>query len=85
MRHDEVRDVTAHTFKEMCHDVTAEPMPLLLQGGQLPRRTANTSNDTRVDVSARGYWTRGQKDYFDIRIFDPIARCQRSVFQRRPQ
>lgn len=79
MRHDEVRDVTAQMLKEVCHDVTVEPMLLPLQGEHLARRTANVSNEARVDVSARGFWTRGQRAYFDIRIFDPMAHCHRDL------
>ena len=73
MRHDEVRDITAQMLKEVCHDVAVEPLLLPMQGEQLARRTANTSGDARVDVSARGFWTRGQRAYFDVRIFDPTA------------
>ena len=40
-------------------------------------RTANTTNEARVDISARGFWTRGQKAFMDIRIFDPMATCSR--------
>ncbi|KAG0720657.1 hypothetical protein GWK47_048077 [Chionoecetes opilio] len=36
--------------------------------------TANTANEARVDVSARGFWTRGQRAFMDIRIFDPMGR-----------
>lgn len=79
MRHDEVRDVTAQMLKEVCHDVTVEPVLLPLQGEQLARNTSNTLNDARVDVSARGFWTRRQRAYFDIRIFDPMARCHRDL------
>lgn len=79
MRHDEVRDVTAQMLKEVCHDGTVEPMLLPLQGEHLARRTANVSNEARVDVSARGFWTRGQRAYFDIRIFDPMAHCHRDL------
>lgn len=79
MRHDEVRDITAQMLKEVCHDVAVEPQLLPLQGEQLARRSANTSGDARVDVSARGFWTRGQRAYFDIRIFDPMAHCHREL------
>ena len=42
-------------------------------------RTANTSNEARVDVSARGFWTNGQRAFFDVRIFDPTAACHREL------
>ena len=77
MRHDEVRDITAQMLKEVCHDVTVEPMLIPMNGERLAHRTANAASEARVDVSARGFWTREQKAFFDIRIFDPMAQCHR--------
>ena len=28
-----------------------------------------------VDISARGFWNRGQKSFFDVRVFSPLAPC----------
>ena len=78
-RHDEVRDVTANMLREICQDVTTEPPLLELTGEHLQYRTANTTNDARVDISARGFWTRGQKAFVDIRIFEPMAACHRNL------
>lgn len=36
-------------------------------------KTDKKVNDSRVDVSASNFWTRGQKAYFVIRIFDLLA------------
>ena len=77
IRHDEVRDLTANLLREICHDVTTEPSLLPLHGEHLRYRTANTTNEARVDISARGFWTPGQKAFMDIRIFDPMAACHR--------
>ena len=79
IRHDEVRDLTANMLREVCHDVSTEPSLLPLEGEHLQYRTANTTNEARVDVSARGFWTRGQKAFFDIRIFDPTALSYREL------
>ena len=79
IRHDEVRDITAKMLQEVCHDVTTEPILLPLDGERFIHRTANTSNDARVDVSARGFWTRGQRAFVDIRIFDPMAACHHQL------
>ena len=79
MRHDEVRDLTTQMLREVCRDVTVEPQLLPLEGERLTYRTSNAANDARVDVSARGFWTRGQRAYFDIRIFDPSARCYQEL------
>ena len=52
---------------------------MALDGEHLRYRTANTNNEARVDISARGFWTRGQKAFVDIRIFDPMAACHRAL------
>ena len=79
IRHDEVRDLTASMLREVCHDVSTEPLLLPLEGERVRYRTANTTNEARVDVCARGFWTGGQKAFFDIRIFDPMATCHREL------
>ena len=79
IRHNEVRDLTASMLREVCRDVSTEPSLLPLEGERLRYRTANTTNDARVDVGARGFWTRGQKAFFDVRIFDPMAACHREL------
>ena len=79
IRHNEVRDLTANMLREVCHDVSTEPTLLPLEGEHLRLRTANLSSEARVDVGARGFWTRGQKAFLDIRIFNPMAACHREL------
>ena len=79
IRHDEIRDLTAKMLKEVCHEVTVEPSLLPVTDERFRHRTANTSNGARVDISARGFWTRGQRAFLDIRIFDPMAACYRPL------
>ncbi|KAG0730285.1 hypothetical protein GWK47_028537 [Chionoecetes opilio] len=66
-------------LREVCRDVTTEPTLLPLNGEHVQYRTANTTNEARVDVSARGFWTRGQRAFMDIRIFDPMAACYQRI------
>ena len=35
--------------------------------------SANTTNDARLDIKTRGFWSRGQDAYFDVRVFYPYA------------
>ena len=37
-------------------------------------KTSNISSEARLDISARGVCTNGQKAFFDVRVFDPLAR-----------
>ena len=45
-----------------------------IDGEELPK-SSNTSNQARVDVSARGLWINGQTTFCDVRVFIPLARC----------
>ena len=72
-RHDEVRDITVKILREVCVDVTSKPVFLRLEGEELQNATANRPPEARVDLSARGFWTRGQRAFGDIGIFDPMA------------
>ena len=38
------------------------------------QKSSITSDEARIDVSARGFWIRGQKAFFDIRVFNPYAK-----------
>ena len=75
IRHDEIRDITCSLLKEVCSDVTKEPLLQPLQGEKFNYKTANVEQEARVDISARGFWNRGQKAFFDLRVFNPLAPC----------
>ncbi|KAG0723259.1 hypothetical protein GWK47_042998 [Chionoecetes opilio] len=66
-------------LREVCRDVSTEPTLLPLDGEHMRYRTANTANEARVGVSARGFWTKGRRAFMDIRIFDPMAACHREL------
>ena len=59
----------------MCSDVTKEPLLQPLQGEEFNYKTANVEQEARVDISARRFWKRGQKSFFDLRVFNPLAPC----------
>ena len=59
----------------MCSDVTKEPLLQPLQGEEFNYNTANVEQEARVDISARGFWNRGQKSFFDLQVFIPLAPC----------
>ena len=73
-RHNDVRDFTAELLSEVCNDVAVEPMLTPLTGENLKYRTANREDNARLDVSARGVWMRGSKAYFDVKVFNPLAK-----------
>ena len=79
MRHNDVRDITADLLKLACNDVEIEPELTTLSGEHFKLKTTNTSDDARVDVSARGFWTRGKRLYVDVNIFNPLAKTYKNT------
>ena len=74
IRHNSIRNITATLLKEVCHDVRVEPNLTKLTGEEFSEKTANLRDEARSDVCARGFWTTGQMAFFDIRVFNPIAK-----------
>ena len=55
------------------HYVTKESLLQPLQGEEFNHKTAKVEQETRVDISARGFWNRGQKLFFDLHVFNLLA------------
>ena len=72
-RHNELRDLTGDLLAEVCKDVAIEPSLEPLTGELLQYKTAKGEDDAHSDVSARGFWLRGQRAFFDIKVFSPNA------------
>ena len=72
-RHNEVRDLLANVMKDVLQDVEVEPKLLPYQGEDLEGKTANRANEARLDIRAKGFWTRQQEAFFDIRVTHPKA------------
>ena len=83
IRHNEIRDITALLLKEVCHDVKKEPMLMELNHENLHEPTAVRGNEARLDVSASGFWVRGQRVFCDVRVFDPNAQRYRNTDLRK--
>ena len=60
LRHNELRDLTATLLTEVCHNVAIEPHLQPLSGEILTHRSAITTDDARLDIRARGFWTEAQ-------------------------
>ena len=73
-RHNDVRDLTAELLSEVCHDVANEPEEPGEPGEQFESETTSKEDDCRSDVAARGFWTRASKAFFDVRVFNSLAR-----------
>ena len=50
-----------------------EPLLQPLTGEKLRYQTSIKEDNARLDLSALGFWRRGEKAFFDIRVFGPVA------------
>ena len=67
-----MRDLFASLLKDVCHDVEVEPhlQPLT----EVLISSANSSDEAGLDASSRSFWQRGQRAFFDVRVFNPFAK-----------
>ena len=68
IRHNEIRDITASLLTEVCSNVATEPALQPLSGENMTARTANTDDDARVNIWARGFLCKLMK-FFDVSVF----------------
>ena len=61
-------------LKTVCKDVVVEPALQPLYGERLHETTAITRDEARLDVHARDFWQTGQSVFFDIKVFNPLAK-----------
>ena len=50
-----------------------EPLLQPLTGEKLKYQTSIKEDNARLDLSALGFWRRGEKAFFEIRVFDLVA------------
>ena len=77
-RHNVIRDLTANMLNQVTHDVELEPVLEPKTGEQLHKSAISTEN-ARVDIAARSVWIKGQRAFFDVRVFNPLARTYREL------
>ena len=78
LRLNQIRDLRANLLKIICHGVLIEPTLQQVTGESLHERTANITDEARVDIAARGFCISEQRAFFDIRVFNPMAQWYRS-------
>ena len=72
-RHDGIRDLIGEIAREISNDVEIEPHLQELTGEHFGNTRSNESREARLDLSVRGFWQRGERAFFDVRIFNPFA------------
>ena len=67
-------------MREVCHDVTTEPLLQPITGENLTGCCCNRQGNARLDVAASGFWGLGaQRAFFDVRVFNPSAPSHQST------
>ena len=77
-RHNELRDLEAQMLDLVCHDVEVEPVLQEITGESLARG-ANTAPEARLDIHARGFWSRQGSTFFDVRVCHPNAESYKDL------
>ena len=72
IRHNTVRDTTAHLLEKVTYGVQSEPHLLPVGNKTLPTGT-NLTDGARLDIVARGFWSPLDKAFFDVRVLHPGA------------
>ena len=72
-RHNRIRDMFSVLLNQVCHGVHIEPSLQPLTGEILPDG-ANTQDEARPDIAARGFWQDCAMAFFDVKVFNPFAR-----------
>ena len=82
IRHNELRDITAERMSEVCHNVGIEPHLQPVTDERLLHCTANREDGAWLDITADSFGGNDrQRGFFDIRVFNPLARS----YQITPQ
>ena len=71
IRHNKLRDLTAHLITEVCHNVGIKPELQPVTSERLQCRSANLEEGSRLDIMFLG--TGQAKCIFDIRVFNPLT------------
>ena len=66
-------------FSQVCYNVAAKPLLQPLTGEILTARSANTDDNARLDICARGFWNNSQDTFYDVRVFYPNTPSNRST------
>ena len=71
--HSHIRDLFASLLMDECHDFEVDLHLQTLIGEVLTSSTIS-SDEACLDIVARGFWQRGQRAFFDVRVFNPFAK-----------
>ena len=78
-RHNNIRDMEYKLLQSVCRDVETEPHLQKVENKESYAASANTDDDARLDIRARGFWRQGQNAFFDVRVTNANNVSQRNT------
>ena len=72
-RHDRIRDLFARAMDDVFKGVRIEP-PLQPLTGEILPPSANKEDGARLDVVVRDLWNQNELAFFDMKVFNPMAK-----------
>lgn len=74
LRHNQTRNTIARLLQKAgCKGVEVEQQLLPVEGELDGVKEVEKGDESKMDVTAFGFWGAWQRAFFDIRVFDPIA------------
>ena len=67
-RHDNIKGFRTVLLNKVCHDVQSEPQLIPVTNEHMRLRTANTNDQSRLDIKARGFWRRGKQHSYACKL-----------------
>ena len=73
IHHDEICDLTASLFTEVCNEGKMEPHLQSVSGEKFALASSNTEDGARLDISVNDFWGgRCEKTFVDVKVFNEI-------------
>ena len=66
IRHNEIKNITAHLMSDVCHNVGIEPPLQHITSETMSYRTANVEKGTRLDIKGQGFWGNDKQCAFTM-------------------
>ena len=67
-RHDNVRDLLIRCLTKVSRNVEGEPHMIPLDNESFSLKSANKTEEARLDIKVGGFWSRGVNAFFDVRV-----------------
>ena len=66
--------ITENLIDQICQGVPIEPSLQTLSGKTFDSRSKNVRDEATLEITGRGFWTKYQIAFFDIRVFVQITK-----------